>query len=434
MKRKLLIIAALTTLLSTSILGSYNAIGADTKWGNKIAAVNSNSKNKINFSANIQKSDAPSYIYVNGNNIYNAVSAGKYVYVQKRDSNLRLISQKSFSFPGSKFAGYYFDGTYHYIISANDKERKNTDLYLIDKYDDFGNKLGKSAVVNPSQYENNDTGIFDVEKTLMTGGVDIKVNGNIMSIIDSVQLKKKDAYGIQANALINYRMDYSFASFLSFARPIVENYPLDKSAKPYVTYGPENYISFCWEAPDGIRIKGTEYSNIEENDKIDNSNIVRIFETFEGKNTIDDNITLDGFEVSETHYIVSGTSVTQDSEFKKNSDQNVFISTVEKSQPSEDLVRTKFLTQYTNEDGVSIERQQLVKIDDNNFVLLWQENKDEKTTVKYTSITADGKTGNIKENEDVTLSNCEPVYINDKIVWFNVEENAKEPKFFTINL
>ncbi len=396
---------------------TFAAAAADKK----VNTVSDTANDTVKFSSNLQKTDSPSYIYLNEDGTYSVITASDRLYVQVRSADFKPVSQASFFISGSKFAGYYYDGKNHYIISANDRESDRTQLYIIDKYNEQGKKKGKSTIITAAK--NN------VDKTVVSGGLEIVRNGNILSMLDSVDFKKESNLGTQGCIIINYDIQHMTASILNEKHRIrFEDHKTDNSLKSYLAYGQENFLARCYRDLNSIVMKGVDFTNEEK------AGEAYMFKTFESKKSADNGITLDGFDASKTNYIVAGTSVTQDANFEKNKDKNVFISTVSKTQIQSNLVRTKFITEYKEADGVDITNQQLVKVDDDNFILLWQEKRGTNTTVKYVSISGNADVGKVKEYKNGVLSNCKPIYNEGKLVWFSVDKNGNAPKFYEINL
>lgn len=82
------------------------------------------------------------------------------------------------------------------------------------------------------------------------------------------------------------------------------------------------------------------------------------------------NATVGGFEISESSYLIAGNSIDQSSE-NKFSIRNIFVAAVDKSSNE---VKFNWLTEDT--EGQSTQTPHLVKIKDNEYLVLWQRNKD----------------------------------------------------------
>ena len=148
-----------------------------------------------------------------------------------------------------------------------------------------------------------------------------------------------------------------------------------------------------------------------------------------------------GFEASDTHYLIAGTSTEQ----KENGSKvrNLFIGATTKSklgQSGDTAIR--WLTSYKpNSDGsfpVYVSNPQLVKISDHRFLLLWIEAKDSLQSVKgstlhYVFLNGKGeKDGKVYSVAEIPLSDCRPIVVGNSVVWYVT--TSREPIFFRIDL
>lgn len=139
-----------------------------------------------------------------------------------------------------------------------------------------------------------------------------------------------------------------------------------------------------------------------------------------------------GFEMSSENCIIAGNAVDFGSESAQTSDQrNIFISITDKG-----LTKTKtvWLTNYDNQQDVDVQTPQLVKIGEDQFLVMWQEgNKYEgNLTTKIVTIDSDGnKTSNVK-SKAMPLSDCQPVVCPDGVVRWYVTDNGA-PTIYAVN-
>lgn len=155
-------------------------------------------------------------------------------------------------------------------------------------------------------------------------------------------------------------------------------------------------------------------------------------------------VTLGGFEVSETKYLLAGSSVAQNENYRTDLTRNIFVSAVPKNKANSSKVELTWITDYSEEKDGNIYFPKLVKISDRLFMVLWQGGYLDELTfdhngfqvfksgpVYYTYLDEDGKQfGDIKTIDFAQLSDCDPIYANGRIVWFNVKDDLMT--FFTI--
>lgn len=133
---------------------------------------------------------------------------------------------------------------------------------------------------------------------------------------------------------------------------------------------------------------------------------------------------LGGMELSDTSYLLAGNSVVQDENNLSRNTRNVFVAAYSKA---DGQVFVNWITNYAEGDGTT-STPQFVKIAPNQYMLLWSRSGE----VYYTQIDGDGRqTGEIYHFTG-NLSDCVPVVVKDKLVWY-VWNNA-EILFYQIHL
>lgn len=139
-------------------------------------------------------------------------------------------------------------------------------------------------------------------------------------------------------------------------------------------------------------------------------------------------VNLGGIGISSTGYLVSANSVDFNvvTESPYSGQRNILVCYVPKDNFKSDAVVNKWITNYSS--GVSVSEPALVKINDERFVLMWEEN-DEKVKYVYLDECAN-MIGNISTIENVHLSSGAPVVVGDKIIWYYTVNST--PKFYSI--
>lgn len=150
-------------------------------------------------------------------------------------------------------------------------------------------------------------------------------------------------------------------------------------------------------------------------------------------------VELGGFEISDTHYIVTGSSIDQENLDKVHNLQNVFIATVPKqgsSEPTIHWLSDYGLPGYQRGDGYNriCGYANLIKINDNKMMVIWKEfyYKGKESIPKdyshlsYVFIDGEGKPiSEVKELRGMYLSEAHPVLFNNAVVWVNAKSNVR---------
>ena len=139
-----------------------------------------------------------------------------------------------------------------------------------------------------------------------------------------------------------------------------------------------------------------------------------------------------GFEISSENCIIAGNAVDFESESANTSDQrNIFISITDKQLTQ---AKTVWLTNYDKQQGINVQTPQLVKIGEDQFLVMWQEGSKSEgnLTTKIVTIDSEGnKTSNIR-SKSMPLSDCQPVVGPDGVVRWYVTD-GKAPTIYAVN-
>ena len=150
-----------------------------------------------------------------------------------------------------------------------------------------------------------------------------------------------------------------------------------------------------------------------------------------------------GFEASGTHYLTAGLSIEQRED--GNDFQNLFVAATEKARLGEAGDTTvRWLTDYVyKRDGspeTDVDNPQLVKLGEDRFLLLWNENMRDAyvlselhVTLHYVFLKGDGSPDSeVYTFDQVPLSDCAPIVTGDGVVWYVTDDS--EPTFYRIDL
>ncbi len=140
-----------------------------------------------------------------------------------------------------------------------------------------------------------------------------------------------------------------------------------------------------------------------------------------------------GFELSADHCLIAGNSVDQSSEenYSATGQRNIFLTVTNKSLTKNKIV---WLTDYQETDGVVPKTPQLVKMNDWQFLILWEESYEGVETVWTKMVTVDGDGNQISDiiKTDMRLSDCQPAVTGSGAVkWYVSDGNSV--RFYTVN-
>lgn len=133
-----------------------------------------------------------------------------------------------------------------------------------------------------------------------------------------------------------------------------------------------------------------------------------------------------GFELSSDNCLIAGCSVDQSDEdnFDVFGQRNIFVTVTSKDMNKSNIV---WLTNYASNYGVTVRTPQFVKINEEQFLIMWEEcnNTTGATIVKMATIDSEGQMrSNIKEVK-LALSDCAPICTSDGLVRWYVTDGEK---------
>ncbi len=134
-----------------------------------------------------------------------------------------------------------------------------------------------------------------------------------------------------------------------------------------------------------------------------------------------------GFELGENNCIISYSFVDYYSSY---TNRNIKVSITDKSFNSTKIVD---ITNYTEEDNIDCLTPQLIKINNNLFLILWEERDAQGNfTTSAATIDENGNILSISCNKAIRLSDCQPILCNDqKVRWYTTCNSS--PIWYTID-
>lgn len=140
-----------------------------------------------------------------------------------------------------------------------------------------------------------------------------------------------------------------------------------------------------------------------------------------------------GLSCSASHYLTAGASVKQDRSFEDYETQNIYVTATNRRDFSEEGTDVKWLTSYPEGGSLSASTPQLAKIDENTFLLLWAQMKENEPNGKISYVFLNGK-GNPSSQvytQKGYLSDCQPITKNQKVLWQVIHEG--KTTFYTVD-
>ena len=409
-KRMLSIVLSGAMAVSTAVsAGSFSAFA--------VAQCVAYSGSNVNAQDYVQWSNTvKSYLTVCDNGNYMRVQSGAIegkLLVEYYSSDFEPLSTKLIDNELPIFGAFYDSGNNYYVLSGqeNPKQNDSLEVFRITKYDKNWNKIKSCGL-----YGANTTVPFDAGSARMTHSGD-----HLLVRTCHEMYKSSDGNNHQSNVTIEVDMP---------SMTITDSY----TGVMNVDYG---YVSHSFNQfikTDGNHIVALDHGDAHPRSAVlvkYNSDFTtgKFFPSyFEQVSNIDvvtypeytaghynyTGAAIGGFDVSSSSYIVAQSTVDLDY-INTSKTRNVYVSAVSKDLSTNKLNK---ITSYA-EGTASASAPQLVKINDNSFLLLWARD----TKVSCVKLNADGTVNGSIHTFEGSLSDCQPVIKNGRAAWYVYDKN-----------
>lgn len=323
--------------------------------------------------------------------------------VEYYDASYQLLRTKTIAPELPVFGAFYESKSNYFVITGqeNKKESAKVECYRITKYDKNWKCL-KSV------------GLYDCNTAVpfAHGSVRVAEQGNLLLVRTCHTMyatKKGENPQADATILVNMKK-----------LKIENSYMKGKNhAFGYVSTSYNQFIQ-----SDGGRFVAVEHGNAypralvlikcgKDANAVSDTSVSRTLLKIPGQaGDVHTGVSVGGFEVSDKAYLVAGNKIDFDN--AENQVRNIFVASIKKTAKKPTLHQ---ITDYKQEKD-SASTPHLVKLGGNEFLLLWQSDG----YVHYTKIGMEGKpSGKIYKLEG-NLSDCVPLLLEKKIVWYTWED------------
>lgn len=319
------------------------------------------------------------------------------------------------------FGGFYENENGYFIVTGqnNPEEKADVECFRITKYDKDWHRISSA-------------GIYDCNTTIpfRAGSLRMTSVGKYLLIRTSHEMyKNEDGYNHQANVTIEVDTDSmtvtdSFFGVMSSSVGYVSH-----SFNQFIEIEDNKIVSIDHGDAYPRAITMLKYKTDVTTGKFFPDYFTQSCDRIDVLNfpgSIGNNYTgasVGGFELSDNGYIVAANSVIQDENASKRTSRNVFVSSISKSG---EVVNT-WLSDYTEGNG-TVSTPQLVKISGNEFVVIWSVSG----KVQYVKVNAAGEKISDVYSMAGNLSDCKPIVVNNKIVWYTWSN--EKVKFYEVGI
>ena len=421
-KRKVLtkiVAVLLTVVLAGEILSSsVYASAFENATSNGKKSENIHEQGYGNYYHTVQ-----SYLYRNADGSYNRVEyINGYIYSEMYSSDFKYISRKKIQLELPVFGGVYASQDAYFVVEGqnNTKAKPGVTEFRIIKYDKQWNRLASGDIKDA-----NTTVPFRAGSCRFVQNGDMlyirtcheMYNGHQASVM--IQMNMSDCSIITAdsdvaNSSYGY-ISHSFNQYLAQKNGVI--YACDHGDA--YTRGITMMRFDCLEP-------GTEYFNNEVTSVVSMPFTGKTGDNYTGA-------TLGGFAVSDTHAIAVGSSVPQVKSSEDYEVYNIFVTAVATGNFTKQSAVTSWITNYSQKGKRTASNPQMVEINSNNYLLLWEEYyKNEFNRMCYVFIDGTGNKISPVRSLYAPLSDCQPILSGNDVVWYVTENNS--PVFYRLSV
>lgn len=354
------------------------------------------------------------------------------ILVEHYNTNYQFISNKYIKYELPKFGGFLAGKDAFYLVfGQNNKEESNAaEVIRIVKYDKQWNRLMSASIYGANttipfdagvarMAEDADTLYLHTCHEMYTSSDGKRHQSNMTVLINKSDMTVERTYDKVGHATY---VSHSFNQFIMVddqGHPVTldhgDGFPRSAFIQQYDKKDRETLeIEINGEIIDTIVLsEGTCL------DPLRSASVLK----FTGK--IGENrtgATLGGLEYSSTHYLTVGGSDRQN---RKDGmpGHNIYVTATDRTNISEEGTQFHWITAYGKDSGIAIYNPQLAKLNDDSFLLLWNELDDpdsdeESYHLRYVFLNSKGEMqGNIYTASGC-ISDCQPIAWNGKIYWY----------------
>ena len=355
-----------------------------------------------------------SYISEEANGNYTIVSGNsEIVYIDLYSDKFESISNIEINNPLTLFGGCYFGSEYNFLIfgQENKNEDDECEVIRVQKY-----SKDWSLIDTLSLYGENTYIPFDAGSLRMTEILDLLYVHTCHEMYD-------DGDGVHHQANISFVVnteDMSLNQIYSDVLNIAQAGYVSHSFNQFVINDDEYVyrVDHGDAAPRGISITKVPIGeDITEVDYVIPIKIEGIF----GDNATGTSV--GGVECSTSNIIIAGNTYT-DAEDLWSCNRNVFINITKKDFSETETIK---LTDFDVDSPVTARTPHLIKLGDDQFMIMWEEQNKEDNSYITKALTFDSY-GNITSDTSqlpCRLSDCEPILTSDGTVKWYISDTEK---------
>ena len=385
------------------------------------AGAKSSNKND-NYYGGLWSSTVNSYLFENKDKTLTRAEFidGKVVTETRSADGKTVISTKSITAELPIFGGIFVGKDFNFIVfgQKNPNYDDNVEVVRAVKYSKSWEKLGTASIKGANTYIPFDAG--SLRMTESDGRLYIHTCHKMYADEDGLNHQANMTFCINESSLeieqqqyevYNYTTGYVSHSFNQFIKADGNRiYRLDHGDSSPRGF----FLDFFLSGNDPREITGRTIASFGSSSGHYN---------YTGAN-------LGGFEITTNNVVTVYSSIDQENS-TSSKQYNIYLSILGK-----DLInpaKTVMLTEYKEDSNVTVGAPQIVKLNEETLLVMWQETRGSSSVTKFVTVNESGiKTSNIV-SQKTAVSDCQPILCSDGLVRWYVTNNSA-PVFYSLNL
>ena len=370
-----------------------------------------------NISNNNYRDIVYSYLYeeTDGKLVRVEYVRDKGVLIESYSSDKQLLDSFIIELELTWFGGFYSGNEFNYLVfgQANYEESDSVEVLRVVRYSKNWDRLNSTSIFGANTYAPFTGGSLRMAEkdgklyihtchSMYLTSDGLHHQANMTFVLDSNSLEQVDANYYIANIELGY-VSHSFDQFIAtddcavYRVDLGDSYPRAVSLTRCEIGASITQVSFT----NALTIQGQIGANAT-------------------------GVSVGGLELSTNNCVIAGNSVDQsDPEtYSARGQRNIFVSIVSKDMRNSEVV---WLTDYSSDEGITPYTPHLVKLNEDQFLVLWEEEDVQSGAIhtRVTTINGSGvRTSDIRKTT-MRLSDCKPILCQDGLVrWYVTDGNS----------
>lgn len=355
---------------------------------------------------------------------------GSKICIEYYDDSFTIQSKKSLDMELSFWGGFYAGSDAYYLVEGqmNTDESYTAEVIRVIKYDTSWNRLGAAIITgNPNLFG------AEVRSPFRSGCVEMSEHNGTLYIVTGHEGYVDPMFGQGHQGFLMIAVDEATMTgsivdadlWHSFAQYIV-----CKDSDLYVLQQSEGSRYTKLSKYDTGNLESTSLPILKYGGSDASAWATACYASVDGMAVSSDNVLCLGTSIDQSKY----DSVSQDMA------HNIYLTVTPISNFSEEATTVKWLTNYSG-DGKSFLGTKITKVNDNRFMISWEEYKTSQTAsvddvlsacvLHYVFIDGAGNVVSSEFTQAAPISDCQPIVKGSKIVYY--ASNANMVNFYSID-